>query len=84
MGNPTKLLNLTRIVSLLTWGLDKVIKDNYRKEIKSHKYRWIVSRKSMKLLLNKFITIIDYRMRTKWGNPAKINLQNTNQEYGKL
>ena len=53
-------------MSLLTWGLDKVMKDKYRKEIKSHQSRWTVNRKSMKLLLNKSITIIDLIMRTKW------------------
>ena len=77
MGNPTKLLNLTRIVSLLTWGLDKVMKDKYRKEIKCHKSRWTVNRKSMKLLLNKSITIIDFIMRNKWGNPANRKSWNT-------
>ena len=84
MGNPTKLSNLTRIVSLLTWGLDKVMKDKYRKEIKSHKANWTVNRKSMKLLLNKSITIIDLIMRTKWGHPANRKSRNTNQKCGEL
>ena len=55
MGNPKKLLDLTRIGSLLKWGLDKVRKNNYRKVIKSHKSRWIVSMKSRKLLLSRTI-----------------------------
>ena len=33
--------------------------------------------------LNKSITIIDYKKRTKWENPANWNLQNTDQEYEK-
>ena len=68
---------------LVAWGFDKGMKDIW-KAIKRGKSRWIVIRKSMKLLLNKSITIIDYKMRTKWGNPANRNLQNTDQEYGKL
>ena len=82
MGNPKKLLDLTRIGSLLKWGLDKVRKNDYRKVIKESQIQLDCQYEVKEIV----VVYNNYKLENadQVGNPVNRNLQYTDQEYKKL